>query len=79
MKDERQVADIPIKRDYTSGSKPVMARLPSREGGTRQAGAREVYSRQAMDNSQSWNGFQSWNAYQGGQRSQPRGRFYSMW
>jgi murein L,D-transpeptidase YcbB/YkuD len=79
LKDERQVADIPIKRDYTSGSKPVMARLPSRQGGTRQAGAREVYSRQAMDNSQSWNGFQSWNAYQGGQRSQPRGRFYSMW
>ena len=31
MTDERQVADIPIKRNYTSSSKPVMARLPGRD------------------------------------------------
>jgi murein L,D-transpeptidase YcbB/YkuD len=80
LKDERQVADIPIKRDYTSSSKPVMARLPSRDGGYRQASRRDGYDRQAWgDYSPSWSGFQGWNSYQGGQRSQPRGRFYSMW
>jgi murein L,D-transpeptidase YcbB/YkuD len=77
LNDERQVADIPIKRDYTSGSKPVIARLPggpgSRHAGTRQAFDREVRSAWGMDRSYSWNGFQGWNAYQ------PRYRHYSGW
>jgi murein L,D-transpeptidase YcbB/YkuD len=29
MRDDRKVADIPIHRDYSSGSKPVVARVPS--------------------------------------------------
>jgi murein L,D-transpeptidase YcbB/YkuD len=87
LKDERQVADIPIKRDYTSSSKPVMARLPSRDTGTRQANmrdgfvrygaGREAFARDgwSTDTSQNWNGFQGSNGYQ----ARPRGRHYSMW
>jgi murein L,D-transpeptidase YcbB/YkuD len=73
LKDERQVADIPIKRDYTSSSKPVMAQLPSRNTGTRMSwGARQAWG---MDTSQSWGG--GFGSYQGG----PRGgmRPFSSW
>jgi murein L,D-transpeptidase YcbB/YkuD len=82
LKDERQVADIPIKRDYTSSSKPVMARVPSRDSGGRDGrdnSARERGGRGwardawAMETSQSWSGFQGWNSYQ------PRRRHYSGW
>jgi murein L,D-transpeptidase YcbB/YkuD len=84
LKDERQVADIPIKRDYTSSSKPVMARLPSHDSDSRQASRREMFSREpvsrhafgrdawAMEN-QSWGGFRGWNTYQ------PSRRHYSGW
>jgi murein L,D-transpeptidase YcbB/YkuD len=80
LTDQRQVADIPIKRDYTSSSKPVVARLPSRDSESRQASRRESVGRRAlsrdawaMDTSQSWGGFQGWNNYQ------PRRQHYSGW
>jgi murein L,D-transpeptidase YcbB/YkuD len=81
LRDEQNVADIPIKRDYTSSSKPVMARLPSRDGGSRQAGARDDFGRYVSGRNafarDGWamDGFQSWNSY----RATPRGRHYSMW
>jgi L,D-transpeptidase YcbB len=76
LTDERQVADIPIKRDYTSSSKPVMARLPSRDTGARQARyGRDARDSWAADTSQNWNGFQGWSTHQ----APPRGRHFSMW
>jgi murein L,D-transpeptidase YcbB/YkuD len=89
LKDERQVADIPVKRNYNSSSKPVMARLPSRDSGTRQASAsygrraigRDWFGRDAwgMETSQNWN--QGWNTYQAGPRfmQSRRNNFFSMW
>ena len=78
LKDERQVADVPIKRDYTSSSKPVMAHLPNRKSGSRQASARDAFARDGfgMD---SWNR-QGWNSYQGSPRGSARQRSsFSSW
>ena len=79
MKDERQVADVPIKRDYTSSSKPVMARLPSRYNGARESwamGSRDNWSSSSRD---AW-GMGSWGGF-GGYQGGPRGGFnrFSTW
>jgi murein L,D-transpeptidase YcbB/YkuD len=75
LKDERQVADIPIKRDYTSSSKPVMAQLPSHNTSARASLSSSARAAWGMDTSQSWSG--GFGSYQGG----PRGgmRSYSGW
>jgi murein L,D-transpeptidase YcbB/YkuD len=84
LKNERQVADIPIKRNYNSSSKPVMARLPSRESRTRQASSRDSFGREAreswgMDTSRNWSS-QSWdNAPRPRPMQLHRNSFFSMW
>jgi murein L,D-transpeptidase YcbB/YkuD len=64
LKSNRQLADIPISRNYSSGSKPVMARMPRRNAVT--------------EESFGWTRDWKPNFFQGGRRTyEPSDRFIS--